>query len=400
MEKSYSPMSRAWKKLLKNKLSMAGMMVIIIALLVALLGYWITPDSTPQANDMILEIGSMPPGFSMTMLKVKKNREIESQNFFTTMIFGKENPFILIPVNHYMFKEDKIIVNEFTGRDAPGKEEKINLVDVVYTKSITRPEIKTEGEKISFYNFYEQLVTTDISSLKNIVLENNIEKKIYLLGTDKFGRDILSRIMIGTRVSLSVGFISVLISLLIGIFLGAIAGYYQGKTDAIVMWLINVIWSVPTLLLVFAITLALGKGFWQIFVAVGLTMWVEVARIIRGQVMGIRKIEYIEAARAMGLNNLKIISGHILPNVLGPVIVIAAANFAAAILIEAGLSFLGIGVQPPAPSWGMMIKEHYNYIISNQPFLALIPGLAIMLMVLAFNLFGNGFRDAMDVKMK
>jgi peptide/nickel transport system permease protein len=164
------------------------------------------------------------------------------------------------------------------------------------------------------------------------------------------------------------------------------------------MWFINVVWSIPTLLLVFAITLVLGKGFWQVFVAVGLTLWVSVARMIRGQVFSIRELEYIEATRALGYSDIRTIGKHILPNVLGPVLVMGASNFATAIVIEAGLSFLGVGVQPPQPSWGLMIKENYNFIITNNPMLAIVPGLAIMVLVLSFNLLGNGLRDALDVR--
>jgi len=230
------------------------------------------------------------------------------------------------------------------------------------------------------------------------IAANRIKERIYWLGTDKFGRDILSRLLVGTRVSLSVGCIAVIISLTIGILLGAVAGYFRGVTDDVVMWLVNVIWSVPTLLLVFAITLALGKGFWQVFIAVGLTMWVNVARIIRGQVLALRELPFIEATRALGFGHTRTIVKHILPNILGPVMVVAAGNFATAIVVEAGLSFLGVGVQPPQPSWGLMIKENYNFIITHNPMLALIPGLAIMVMVLAFNLLGNGLRDALDVR--
>ncbi|MCL4163551.1 UNVERIFIED_CONTAM: hypothetical protein GTU68_051402, partial [Idotea baltica] len=168
---------------------------------------------------------------------------------------------------------------------------------------------------------------------------------------------MLSRLMAGTIVSLSVGFISVLISLVIGIGLGAIAGYFGGWVDDVIMWLINVIWSIPTLLMVIAITLVMGKGFVQVFVAVGLTMWVEVARIVRGQFLALRTLPYIEAGRSMGFSSWRLIRRHMLPNAMGPVIVISAANFASAILIEAGLSFLGIGTQIPTPSWGGMIKE-------------------------------------------
>jgi peptide/nickel transport system permease protein len=164
------------------------------------------------------------------------------------------------------------------------------------------------------------------------------------------------------------------------------------------MWLINVVWSIPTLLLVIAITLVLGKGILQVFIAVGLTMWVDVARIVRGQILSIREKEFVEAGRALGFRNMRIILRHILPNVMGPVVVMAASNFASAILTEAGLSFLGIGAQPPVPSWGEMTNAHHGYILMDKAYLAFIPGIAIMILVLAFMLVGNGLRDALDTR--
>jgi len=258
-------------------------------------------------------------------------------------------------------------------------------------------------EEILAKNVHEEswgVTYYDLNTSKYVEFEGDYihNKKTYYFGTDKYGRDLYSRIIYGTRISISIGFLAVFISLIIGIILGSFAGYFGGKIDNIVMWIVNVVWSIPTLLMVIAITLALGKGFWQVFIAVGITMWVEVARVVRGEFISQRTREYVEAGRVMAFSNFRIIFRHILPNVVGPIIVISAANFAAAILIEAGLSFLGLGAQPPIPSWGGMIKDHYSYIIMDKAYLAIIPGISIMLSVLAFMLLGNGLRSALDVK--
>ncbi len=359
MDQSPSFSQNAWRRLKKNKGAMIGLSVILLSFLTAIFSYYISSDSTPNADRQIVEIQAKKPGFKQLFIIEKKTKKISSTTFLNRLLYGKEDKNLYIPINGYHIDKDSVIVEKYIDE---GVEERQAFA-------------------------------------KGILAEKDfIASKTFWLGTDKFGRDILSRLIVGVRVSLSVGIITVLISLSIGIILGAIAGYFGGRVDNIVMWLINVIWSMPTLLLVFGVTLALGKGFWQIFIAVGLTMWVNVARVIRGQVMALRELEYIEAARALGLKDFRIIVRHILPNVLGPVIVIAASNFASAIIIEAGLSFLGVGVQPPMPSWGLMIKENYNFIITHNPMLALAPGIAIMILVLAFNLLGNGLRDALDVR--
>ena len=357
MSESFS--QNAWKRLKKNKGAMIGLAVICICVLMGIFAYFISTDSTPNADRQVVEIQARKPGFRQLFLKVNKEKKISSPGLFNRLLFGKEDQSLFIPINNFKEIADSVIIEKYIDE---GIEER---------------------EAFS----------------KNILPDKSyVVSKTFWLGTDKFGRDILSRLIVGVRVSLAVGLITVLISLSIGIILGAVAGYFGGKVDNIIMWLINVIWSMPTLLLVFGITLSLGKGFWQIFIAVGLTMWVNVARTIRGQVLSLREMEYIQAAKALGLKNMRIIVRHVLPNVLGPVIVIAASNFASAIIIEAGLSFLGVGVQPPTPSWGLMIKENYNFIITHNPTLALAPGVAIMILVLAFNLLGNGLRDALDVR--
>jgi peptide/nickel transport system permease protein len=229
-------------------------------------------------------------------------------------------------------------------------------------------------------------------------LEGQSQQKTFLLGTDRLGRDILSRLMAGTYISLTVGFISVGISLLVGVFIGLLAGYYRGWVDAALSWIINVIWSIPNLLVVMAFILAFGAGFWKVFIAIGLTMWVEVARIVRGQILSIREKEYIEAARSMGMTAARIMFREMLPQLWPTLIVISAANFSSAILIESGMSFLGLGVQIPAPSWGNMIRENYAMIPTKHAHLALAPGICIMLTVLALSYVGNGLRSALDIK--
>jgi peptide/nickel transport system permease protein len=224
------------------------------------------------------------------------------------------------------------------------------------------------------------------------------ETRTFILGTDRLGRDILSRLMAGTYISLLVGFIAVIMSLILGLIIGVTAGYYRGRVDQILSWIINVFWSIPGLLVVMAFILAFGTGFWKVFFAVGLTMWVEVARVARGQVLSIREKEFIEAAVSIGVSPLQIMYKHILPNIMPPIIVISSANFASAILIESGLSFLGLGTQIPAPSWGNMIRENYAMITTQQAYLALAPGLLIMLAVLSLMYIGNGLRHALDVK--
>ena len=401
--KSQSVSAIAWQRLKKNKLSVFGLIMICGFILVAILGFLITPDSTPDANDQLLELSKKPPGFQVQMLLVKKNEETHQVNFISKMMFGEISDYRSIPISEYRFEGNNIIIKEFTGdKKHLSFEKKLNIADVVYAlKDNTTSETTSNANEITFYELNKsQSTTKTIKELQEEIVKHNIITKKYLLGTDPAGRDLLSRLMIGTRVSFSVGFISVFISLLIGVLLGALAGYYRGKLDNIIIWFINVVWSIPTLLLVIAITLALGKGFWQVFVAVGLTMWVEVARVIRGQVISIREKEFVEAARALGFSDFRIITRQILPNVMGPVIVISAANFASAILIEAGLSFLGIGAQPPTASWGEMINAHRGFIIGHSPYLAILPGVAIMLMVLSFVLLGNGLRDALDTKLK
>jgi len=352
----------ALQKFKKNFWGVFSFWFIVFVGLISVFAYVIAPDNSQHANQMHISIHSKKPGFKVTLLSIPSSQWNE-QKWLDKVFFGVKNEITEIPISEYRIENEKLIYTEYTTDGLEG-----------ITKSL----------------LINQFPNNDYASY--------INEKTFLFGTDKYGRDMLSRVLVGARISFFIGFVAVFISLIIGITLGSIAGYFGGKIDAIIMWLINVTWSIPTLLLVIAITLALGKGFWQVFIAVGLTMWVEVARVVRGQIISVKEMQYVTAARALGFNDFRIITKHILPNIMAPVIVISAANFAAAILIESGLSFLGIGAQPPMASWGAMIKDHYNYIILGKPYLAIIPGLCIMSLVIAFMLIGNTLRDALDVK--
>ncbi len=344
-----------WQRFKKEKEGMISLGFILLVILIAILGYLITPDSTPNCNHQQLEIALQPPGFSVDLLLERQPLETPTVGVLHKMLWGQPSQYHTIPISILEENADSV-----------------------------RVQLYGQSDWVSF--------------ARSDLAEPYLKHQTFILGTDRYGRDVLSQLMLGTRVSLSVGFLSIFIALVIGITVGAIAGYYRGKVDDVLMFIINVVWSIPTLLLVIAISFALGKGFWQIFIAIGLTMWVDIARVVRGQVLSLREQDFVESGKALGYNDFRIIFKHILPNITGTIIVIAASNFSSAILTEAGLSFLGLGVQPPTPSWGMMMKENYAYIVLDKAYLAIIPGIAIMLLVLSFMLIGNALRNAMDVR--
>ena len=383
-KQNQSPKALAWKRFRSNKLGMVSCGFVILWALLALFAYLIIPDKTPNANRQILEISTKKPGFEVDMLMISKETPPARTPFFSSLFNGRPDDCVYLPFDSIRVNAETTTVYLYQA-----EESKTVRTEIIDNKELVGISPSTGSGALAF---------TSAQEADTYIRSHCVKHRKFLLGTDQFGRDFLSRLSLGSRISLTVGFIAVLLSLMIGIMMGSLGGFFRGKVDDAVVWFINVVWSIPTLLLVIAITFALGKGIAQVFIAVGLTMWVEVARIVRGQILSIRETTFVEAGRALGFKNLRIIFKHILPNILNPIIVVSAANFASAILLEAGLSFLGIGVQPPMPSWGSMIKENYAFIILDAAYLAILPGIAIMLLVLAFMLIGNALREALDVK--
>lgn len=343
MNKKNSILKIYFKRILKRKIAAAGLFMILILSLVALLADFISPFR-PEAQ--ILEYANKPAMFKGKFILTVDNILKEGYKF--------------VPVQEIISEDSKTL-----------KYINVEGIELHMQKSNL-----FKGEKSVWY-----------------------QERTFILGADKYGRDILSRLIYGSRVSLSVGLISESIAIIIGIILGALAGYFGGITDRGVSWLINVVWAFPSILIIISISVVLGKGFWQAFIAIGLSAWVDIARIVRGQVLSIKQTEYVEAARTMGFKSPRIVFRHILPNCISPVIVAGTAGLASAIIFEASLSFLGLGVQPPTPSWGQMLFDGYKYIIAGTHWgFALYPATAIMITVLSVNILGDGLRDILDPK--
>jgi peptide/nickel transport system permease protein len=325
----------------------------MLIVFLAIFGYGIVPDHSRAVNEQNLSLKYLKPITTVYFIQNDPNLEPRSISDF---FFGSKEFVSKQPIESVFTRKDSFYYKEFRSS---------------FWQS------KPKSQKIS--------------------------TQIYLLGADALGRDIFSRLVISARISLMVGLFAVVISLIIGIVLGVLGGYYGGRVDVFIQWVSSVFWAIPTTLL--AMVFIVGfKGsndeqIWLVFLAVGLTLWLETARLIRGLFLQYRKAEFIEATHALGYHDLRIIFRHILPNTIPTLIVISVSNFASAILMESGLSYLGLGVQPPSPSWGSMLREYYAYLGTDLGYMAFFPGICMMLSVFAFFAIGAGLRDAFDVRV-
>jgi peptide/nickel transport system permease protein len=369
-------------------LSLGFLLILVVA---ALGGSFLRPDKSPLANTQQRTIGGLPPLSKVEFLRVRMNNQTPETPWYSRFFLGGiTSQFDYIPIDNFEFQKNRIKVRVRSVADIE-EYRFYSYLDLLYpvNAETIRHFAQFNGNLFTFDDAFGQQQELSMDGLEKRIKQKSIVSRRFLFGTDHFGRDLLSRIMAGGFVSLTIGFISVLISLIIGSTIGLIAGYFGGRVDQFFSWVINVFWSVPSILLVIAINMVFGYGLTGLLIGISLILWVEMAQLVRGEVKMLREKEFIKAAQLMGLSNWRILYYHILPNISGSIIVLCSSNFAEAILLESGLSFLGIGIQAPMPSWGNMIRESYGYIVTQGAYMPIIPGITIVLTVLAFSTIGN-----------
>ncbi len=428
-----------FRRLFRHKLAVIGLSIILLMIIVSLFADVIAPDPYSMNLDATL----IPPMKQVYAAKSKDQFETKKYIYEVSdseesyyKIVGKRSENVLfeklgnaleiklpdgktefVPLNSkslppgyeiigeaddlYTFRSTKsvLVMEHWYRYDSLGKHTK-NSKEVVSGELV---DVEWEDLGVAYVvvdveSGNKRLHPKGASDLISTEIESGPMKRP-ILGTDNAGRDIAQRLVHGARISLYVGIVVILISLIIGITLGALAGFYGGWIDSVISRFTDIMFAFPGLLFAIAVMAVLGRDLFNVFIALGLVGWPPIVRIIRGEVVALKESEFVEAAKAIGAKNKRIILRHLLPNMLAPIIVYVSLGIAGAIMSEAGLSFLGIGVRPPMPSWGSMINDGFQHALDS-PHVWLVPGIVIALVVLAFNFLGDGLRDALDPKLK
>ena len=380
---------KAWKVFKGDKVALGTLSFIFLLFLVAVFCYMFIPDRTQLVNRMSPPIGNQRPGFEVMMLRVMDNKSPEQQSFFSRAFHGIRSNDTYIAISSSRYVGTDIIVREFSASGDSSFESRYNIADVVYPLN---PEKKiTERSGGLFFEKTDGTVVGEsINDLQAIINGQYLITKKFILGTDRFGRDVFSRLIAATRVTVFCGLIVVLISVTIGLVAGLLTGVTEGKIKSFITWCIYSAGSIPGLLLTAAVMFTIGNGFFKVCFAASAVLWVHVAKIIHQKIKVTVKQPFIEHTKALGLSRRHVFKRHILPEINRPLVAAASSVFCSAVLLESGLSFLGIGIQDPLPSWGTMVRENAGYIIvPGYEHLTLLPGLAILIVSFASVLLSN-----------